>query len=232
MRSQPAPRRSRPSRGRPAAARRRAAPPRRRDQPGSRDRLFAAASAEFARRGFAGANVDRIAHAAAVNKAMIYYHFGSKAALYEEILGDMFHAVAGRVREVAGSAVPPRDKIKAFIQAIADEAEARPHFPPIWFREVAEGGSHLSDRTLKDVVSVVQMLVSILQEGQRTAGFQPVNPVLLHGGIVGPLLLFFASAPLRSRIERAGVGGAGAISSRDVVAYVQRMAVGILQGTM
>ena len=47
----------------------------------SRQRLLTAAAAEFAARGFAGASVDRIARAARVNKAMIYYHFRSKAAL-------------------------------------------------------------------------------------------------------------------------------------------------------
>jgi AcrR family transcriptional regulator len=104
-------------------------PPRAAAAEGSRDRLIAAAASEFARRGFAGANVDRIARAAGVNKAMIYYHFKSKAALYQEILGDMFHAVAGRVRAVAASDAPADEKLKRFVEAIADEAEARPHSP-------------------------------------------------------------------------------------------------------
>ena len=71
---------------------------------GTRARLVTAAAAEFAAHGFAGGNVDRIARAARVNKAMIYYHFHSKAALYREILGDMFRAVCARVRVVADSA--------------------------------------------------------------------------------------------------------------------------------
>jgi len=200
--------------------------------PGSRGRLFAAASAEFARHGFAGANVDRIAAAARVNKAMIYYHFASKLALYQEILGDMFHAVAGRVRDVAASDALPDDKLKRFVEAIADEAEARPHFPPIWFREIAEGGTHLSDQTLKDVASVVQMLVSILQEGVRQRRFRPVNPILVHAGIVGPLLLFFASGPLRLRLQRAGIPAAAAVAREDVVGYVQRVSLGVLHGTL
>ena len=66
----------------------------------SKQRLLAAAAAEFAARGFAGANVDRIAKAARLNKAMIYYHFRSKAALYREILRDMFAAVAAAVAGV------------------------------------------------------------------------------------------------------------------------------------
>src|SRR3954447_23506529 len=96
--------------------------------PGSRDRLFAAAAAEFAARGYAGANVDRIARAARLNKAMIYYHFTSKAALYREILRDMFGAARARILDVRASDLSPEDKIRAYIAGIAAEAEARPHF--------------------------------------------------------------------------------------------------------
>jgi AcrR family transcriptional regulator len=207
-------------------------PPRAVTAEGSRDRLFAAAASEFARRGFAGANVDRIARVAGVNKAMIYYHFKSKAALYQEILGDMFHAVAGRVRAVAASDAPADEKLKRFVEAIADEAEARPHFPPIWFREIAEGGVHLGQSTLDDVGAVLRNLAAILQEGTRAGRFRRVNPLLVHSGIVAPLLLYFASAPLRQRLERAGIGGATTIDREDVIAYVQRVALGMLQGTM
>ncbi len=78
----------------------------------SRERLFAAAAREFAARGFAGASVDRIATAARLNKAMIYYHFGSKANLYREILRDMFGAVGTRIRDVAASQLTASDKIR------------------------------------------------------------------------------------------------------------------------
>src|SRR3954471_907310 len=109
----------------------------------SRDRVFAAAAAEFASRGYAGASVDRIARTARLNKAMIYYHFRSKAALYRAILNDMFGAVRAEVAAVAASAAPPADKIRGYVAAIAGEAEARPHFPPIWLRELADGGEHI-----------------------------------------------------------------------------------------
>src|SRR4051812_37581810 len=93
----------------------------------SRQRICAAAAAEFAARGYAGASVDRIARAARLNKAMIYYHFKSKAALYREILHDMFGAARARILEVGASDASPEDKIRAYIAAFVVEAEARPH---------------------------------------------------------------------------------------------------------
>ena len=209
-------------------AARKAASSRRRSgglEAGSRERLFAAAAAEFAARGFAGANVDRIARAARVNKAMIYYHFASKAALYREILRDMFEAVAVRVDQASQMDSPPDDKVRAFVEAIAIEAEARPHFPPIWFREIAENGTHLDPPTMVHMRRVVSALGRILREGIESGRFQRTNPLLVHAGVVGPLLLYFASAQLRRRLERAGVPGAGIVSREEVVAHVQRLAL-------
>ena len=196
----------------------------------SRERLLAAAAAEFAARGFAGANVDRIARAARVNKAMIYYHFKSKAALYREILRDMFAAVAAGVAAVEASAAEPADKIRAFVEAIATAAEARPHFPPIWFREIAEGGAHLDAGTLAHVTAVVKTLGRIVQDGHSKGRFERTNPMLIHAGIIGPLLLYFASGPMRKRLASAGVPGVATLSRDTVVAHVQRVAVTALQG--
>jgi AcrR family transcriptional regulator len=198
----------------------------------SRARIFAAAAREFAARGFAGTSVDRIAAAARLNKAMIYYHFRSKAELYREILREMFAAVGARVSAVAASAADPADKIRQFVEAFATEAEARPHFPLIWFREIAEGGAHLDAATVASMAGVLKALGSIIESGTRSARFRPINPLLLHAGIVAPVLLYFASTGIRRRVERAGVRGASQIDRDEMVAHVQRVSLGLLEGRM
>ena len=56
----------------------------------TREKILAAALAEFSARGFAGARVDAIAQRARVNKRMLYYCFGPKQDLYREILRRKF----------------------------------------------------------------------------------------------------------------------------------------------
>lgn len=205
---------------------------RRRIADDSRERLFAAAKQEFAARGFAGASVDRIAAAARLNKAMIYYHFGSKAGLYRDILREMFGAVGARVTSVAASSLTPSEKIQRFVDAFAAEAEARPHFPPIWFREIAEGGRHLDAATIGDMAGVLKALVAIIDEGVKAGRFTPTNPLLVHAGIIAPVLLFFASVPLRKRIAKAGLARAMSVQRDEMVAHVQRVALGLLEGRL
>ena len=69
----------------------------RRSSEASHAAIFKAAAEEFSERGFEAGGVDRIAAKARVNKAMLYYHFGSKRALYIEVLRDMFRAVSAKV---------------------------------------------------------------------------------------------------------------------------------------
>ena len=64
---------------------RRAAPAHTRDPQRTRDRILAAALAEFSAEGFAGARVARIARRARVNKRMLYHYFGNKEDLFRGI---------------------------------------------------------------------------------------------------------------------------------------------------
>jgi AcrR family transcriptional regulator len=198
----------------------------------SRDRVFAAAAAEFASRGYAGANVDRIARAARLNKAMIYYHFKSKGDLYREILSDMFQAVRAGVVEVASSTASPDAKIRGYIDAIAAAAEARPHFPPIWLREIAEGGEHIDDSTIAYVRDVLASLGRIIDEGHRAGRFHRLEPLLIQAGIIAPLMFFFATARLRRKMERGGAAGLSTLTREMVVDHLQRITLAQLEGKL
>ena len=204
--------------------------PKRAPAAGSRERVFAAAAAEFAARGYAGANMDRIARAARLNKAMIYYHFDNKAALYRAILRDMFGAVRSAVAEAAAAPIPPEAKIRQYVEAIARAAEARPHFPPIWLRELAEGGEHVDAATLEYLRDVLGVLGGIVAEGRRRRVFHAVNPMLLQGAIIAPLMFFLASARLRRKIERAAPDARFTVSRDAMVAHIQRLTLAQLEG--
>lgn len=63
------------------------------DTGGIRDALLAAATAEFARNGFAGARIGRLCKQAGTTVRMVYHYFGSKSGLYiavlEEAMGEL-----------------------------------------------------------------------------------------------------------------------------------------------
>lgn len=63
-----------------------------RDSAATKARIMAAATAEFAAHGLAGARVDRIATAATTNKAQLYHYFGNKDALFDLVFDSFVQA--------------------------------------------------------------------------------------------------------------------------------------------
>jgi AcrR family transcriptional regulator len=197
---------------------------------GSDAALFAAAAREFAARGYDAAGVDRIAARARVNKAMIYYHYGSKLRLYVEVLRDMFRAVGTRARAIADGPGTAEEKLDAWIVAIVEEAAARPWLPPIMLREVASGGTHLDPETVGMLNAVFVAVRDLIVQGQREGVFRDADPLLTHLTIMPAVLIFFA----RQRIiaQRKGANGVGAPRPvEQFVAHMQASARGMLRAT-
>lgn len=188
----------------------------------TRARIISAATQEFARHGFAGTAVDRIAQRARVNKAMIYYHFEGKAALYRYILRELFADALDRVSRIEKQDVAPDVKLGRFVDALADTIRARPDFPAIWLREMADGGQRLDAETFGTIARIPDTLGRILGQGRAAGTFGNVHPLLLHFTIIGPLMVHLASAPVRHRLgEPAGLPAL----DRDVLlAHIRRVA--------
>jgi AcrR family transcriptional regulator len=62
------------------------------------------ATDEFAQKGLAGARVDEIARRAEANKQLVYYYFGGKLGLYNEVLGHMIEESRQRIAAEASAA--------------------------------------------------------------------------------------------------------------------------------
>ncbi|RUR01179.1 TetR family transcriptional regulator [Labedella endophytica] len=68
-----------------------------RDAEATRERILAAATAEFAAHGFAGGRVERIATQAQSNVRMIYAYYGGKSGLFDAALADALRRMAENV---------------------------------------------------------------------------------------------------------------------------------------
>ena len=147
---------------------------------------------EFSERGFDAAGVERIAARAGVNKAMLYYHFRSKRALYVAILRDVFSAVGVRARAIAEGPGTATEKLDAWIATIVDEAAARPWFPPMMLRELASGAPRFDPDTFAMMNAIYAAVRDIITQGQRDGEFRDADPLLTHMTIMPPILIFFA----------------------------------------
>jgi len=197
----------------------------------TRQKLMETALDEFAARGFDGAKVDRIVRRAGVNKAMLYYHFPSKAALYLEILREQFGALGEAVAGAREPGLAPEAQLRRFIAIIAREALARPRFPAIWLREIAEGGRHVDETVVLALRRVLETLAAILQDGRRSGVFVAANPLVTQISVVAPLMFFAASAPFRARLTRLVPTAIPTPTLDDVIAHVQAATLAVVTQT-
>jgi len=88
----------------------------------TRRRILAAATAEFAMRGIAGARVDRIAQASGSSKPMLYAYFGGKEQLFDAVFAGHVIANSDRVPFTA-------DDLPGYAARLYDDYLADPDLP-------------------------------------------------------------------------------------------------------
>ena len=164
-------------------------------------RILDAAMEVFAETGFDGARVDEIAKRAGVNKAMVYYRVGDKKTLYVEVLHDVFGNIAedilNNIRDDSG----PEEKFKTYIANLAKTLARHPSLPRIMMREVASGWTHFSEVVIKDIAGILVIVKDIIDEGVENGVFIDINPVIVHMMVIGTMLLFNLSLPVREEFH-------------------------------
>jgi AcrR family transcriptional regulator len=166
----------------------------------SQDSLLNAATRVFMESGYAGARVDDIARRAKANKAMIYYHFGSKKGLYRAVLQRLFSATVEKIERLSAEEHDPLQRLRALYTLMARLFAEQPALPHIMMREVLSGGRGMDREAARALAAIIASVRSALEQGTASGAFRPLDPLLVHIGMLGPLVLYFASQPFRERL--------------------------------
>lgn len=165
------------------------APARVRDPDATRQRILAAAKAEFARKGLGGARVDDIAAKAKINKRMLYHYFGNKEELFQRTLEDTY----GAFREAeAALRIEQDDPITALRRLMSFTWEyylANPEFITLVNSENLHKARHISKSQTMDAINkpFVQRMQELLERGAREGlfreGLDPVQILIALSGL-------------------------------------------------
>ncbi len=171
----------------------------------SRAAILNAAVAEFAEHGIAGARTDAIARSAHVNKALLYYYFKDKDALYEAVLDHVFSGLRARVMPVLESDLPPRQKMLEYLGAYFDYIAANPRFPRVvqseWMHS-GEGTARMQRVAQEYFRPIFEKVAEILREGIRTGEFRALNPLDFLPSVAAMIVFYFSAAPLMKTLMK------------------------------
>lgn len=178
------------------------------------DRILAAAENAFAERGLAGARTDQIAHAARVNKALLYYYFRSKKQLYGAVLDLLFSQQQAAVGPPPRSETSPRETLLAYVNGYFDFVIAHPNYPRLVQREMMTRGPHLQ-RIVRDYWGPSQRrLEKAIEEGIKTGEFRAVDPLHTVLSIIAMTVFYFAAAPVLGELWGHNTLGVPAVETR------------------
>lgn len=159
------------------------AKPRTRDADATRARILAAAKAEFARLGLAGARVDEIALKASANKRMIYHYFGSKEELFQAVLEEAYLDIRRAEQDLDLDDLAPREALQTLLRFTWDYYLENPEFITLVNSANLHRGRHLenSEHIREASRRFVSMVRGILDRGVATGVFRPgIDPVQLN----------------------------------------------------
>jgi TetR/AcrR family transcriptional regulator len=184
------------------------------DKAESEQRILTAAENIFAADGLAGARTEAIAEAAHVNKALLYYYFGSKQRLHRAVLEHLLRQAFQRMEDAAAQVRSPGDRLLAFTGAYFDFMAAHPNYPRLIQRAWMQSGG-LFDWMVKTYFRpLLQSLCNTIEEGIQAREFRKVDPRQMAFTIMSLTGSYFATAPLMSRVFRRNVLQPGALAIR------------------
>jgi TetR/AcrR family transcriptional regulator len=86
-------------------------------------RIATAARAEFAKKGFAGARIDRIARAAGVNKQLLFYYYHSKRGLFQTAVRRAVDELEAALASTATYSGRPLERLRQLLATLYEFLE-------------------------------------------------------------------------------------------------------------
>jgi TetR/AcrR family transcriptional regulator len=173
----------------------------------TRARILDAAVQQFSVNGLAGARTEQIADAAGVNKALLYYYFKSKEALYAAALDSVAEGVRASSMAVLEGAASAGERFLRSALNHFDRIHTNRCFQSLMQQEMIRlhrGESHALSTLAKNAFRpLMERMQQVLDEGIASGELIAADPAQIRYAALGANVFYFLSAPLM-RLMRDG----------------------------
>ena len=176
----------------------------------SRDRLLTEARRLFAQHGFDATTVRDITFAAGVNIGAVNHHFGTKEALYHEILAGLIGPLVRRIEYIAQVDGPALGKIEQMVRDFFHHNRVHPEMVPLIVREMAS--DHDLAPPLRLMVGrAIPTLAALIAQGQQDGTICPGDTTLLA--------LSSLAQPVYLNLARKGIAAGAGLDPNDPAVF-------------
>jgi AcrR family transcriptional regulator len=200
--------------------------------------IIAATRELFDRRGVREAQIEDIAQAVGINRAIVYRHFSGKEELFALTLEGYLEELRDALAAASDSATDPRDKLGAIVGAFVDYGIAHPAFVDCAQSLMRMPGEELLDeisesalfRLGRGISSCLSILSGAIQAGVESGDFaSPADPTLLANTMYASGLgaLQLARVGILVTESAPGVPTVGEITPQQVRDYLIASALAV-----
>jgi TetR/AcrR family transcriptional regulator len=181
-------------------------------------RILEAAIRQFSESGLAGARTEQIAEEAGVNKALLYYYFQGKEALYDAALEAAAEGVRASSMAVLEADVSAGERFLLSILNHFDRIHANPGFQSLMQQEMIRlhRGEANALRPLVEKVfrPLMKRMQEVIEEGIAAGELIPGDPAQFRYAALGANVFYFLSAPFLRLIDGVDPLERGALEFR------------------
>jgi TetR/AcrR family transcriptional regulator len=188
----------------------------------TRARILQAAIREFSEHGLAGARTGAIATAAGVNKALLYYYFRDKEALYAAALEEVADVVAGAALAVLDLDCSPGERMLRFALQHFDRILSQRGFQALMqqemmrFRQGQSSAMHIiAKKAFEPMFARVRV---ITEEGIGAGELCNVDWMQIMYSALGANVFYFLSAPMVQLLMPMNLMDPGVVAARRTTA--------------
>ena len=169
-------------------------------QDDTREKLLAAATRQFAQKGFYGASISQVAGEIGLTKQALLYHFKRKEDLYAAVMQQISDRLLRFVRATVSRSDEPERQFENILLGLYDSSREYPLETQLLVRELLDNQSRAE--TAKDWY-LLPFLSEVVDLVQRMKGFEDVRTpaaFCIVYQLLGGIEYFAISAPTLKRM--------------------------------
>lgn len=148
-----------------------------RDQPGKREHILFAASKLFSERGFSNVSIRDICEQSDVTPPTVYYYFGNKERLFEEVifLNLSLKEFQDRLLQKVSQQQDPQKKLVVFVEHFLTDFPREFFNPGMFLQTTTELYSVSANRVMDEFRMIHATANQIFQEGMDSGLFKKMD---------------------------------------------------------
>src|SRR5437868_42480 len=152
----------------------------------TRERILAAATEVFARRGFHGTRVADIAELAGIAYGLVYHHFKNKEEILAAIFAERWGDYVRYIYELNNPDLPFAERMSKLVHFLIETYRNEPHLITVMINEISRSYEFIESHDIEQVLVAFDAIESLIKAGIEAGEVRgDVDPHLATYAVLG-----------------------------------------------